>query len=165
MDNIFGNALPVKRPLRRALFDEYGPADKRIKNLEKATYFRVDHCELQKGADGQPLSHVCTVNVSTENEDSLEVSLSRNVPKGASVETWIKLNKSEHSDLQWPYTRLVFTVKKGQQGVLLSLAQAIRDIVKPGRRYDTPSYKYTCPLTADALEHLEAVLSKAWASQ
>ena|ERR1700677_390564 len=58
---------------------------KRVKKLDKIDRFRVDGCELQTGADGQPLSPVCMIFVRTISESELEVELSRNVPMGPSV--------------------------------------------------------------------------------
>ena len=162
MDRIFGNVTPNKYPLRQTLLDEYGVADKRIKKVEKATYFRVDSCQGYDGADGQPLSHVCTIFVDATDESTIKVSLNRNVPMSETVSGWTFQNEGHYNGLQWPYTRLECSVKKGQQHILLTLAQSIQDIVKPGRQYNTPSYKYSCPRTAGALEHLKLILDKAW---
>jgi hypothetical protein len=79
-----GEELTPTHHLQKTLFEEYGPADRRIKKIEKATVFRVDGSEIHRGADGKPLSHVCTIYVHVESQKKLTVSLSGNVPLGIS---------------------------------------------------------------------------------
>jgi hypothetical protein len=144
-------------PLRRALFDEYGPADKRTKKLEKAITFRVDGAEMYRAAGGQPLSHVCSMYVHVENEKKLILNLSGNVPIEGPVIDWLKSER-----LQKPSGRLSISLEPGNQEKLTRLATAMLAIVEPGRRYFTPSFKYTCPRVADALTRLERLLDKVW---
>src|SRR5260370_42575826 len=77
-------------PLRKTLFDEYGPSDRRIKKLEKAIHFRVDECQIHTGADGNPLSHVCTIYALVNDDGSLKVSFCGNVPMETPVQRWIE---------------------------------------------------------------------------
>src|SRR5208282_5150548 len=77
MGNLLSSlGLPNPYPLQKALFDKYGPADKRKKKAEKTSIFRVDGCEIHTGADGNPLSHVCTIFVEVDGDGSLTVRLS-----------------------------------------------------------------------------------------
>jgi hypothetical protein len=149
-------------PLRKTLFDEYGPSDRRIKKLEKAVHFRVDGCEAYTGADGNPLSHVCTIFARVADDGSLKVSLSGNVPLEAPVQRWIESVGAACGASSKTRLGLSFSLKKGEQDKLSSLAHAMRDIVGRGRRYSVPSFKYTCPRTSDALERLRGVLDKGW---
>ena len=82
--------LPDPYALQKALFDKYGPADKRKKKAEKTSIFRVDGCEMYTGADGNPLSHVCTMFVEVDGNAGLRVSLNGNVPLDEPVQLWIK---------------------------------------------------------------------------
>ena len=155
--------LALRRPLRQALFEEYGSADRRIKNIEKVLNFRVDDCQHQVGADKQPLSHVCTIFVYAEDETKITVSLNRNVPMGDLVLLWIaQTGAVYHNDSSWPATQLSFSLQEGEQDKISGLAEAIRAIVAPGKRYSTPSYKHTCPRTADSLDKLRACLDRVW---
>jgi hypothetical protein len=151
--------LTLTHALRRALFDQYGPADRRIKKLEKASIFRVDECEIYRGADGKPLSHVCVIFVHVDSETMIKVSLSGNVPLEGPVQDWIR---SEDPSLIKHSPGLSFSLSRGQPEKLETLANAIAAIVSSGRRYSTPSFKYTCPRTASALRNLKKVLDKAW---
>jgi len=120
--------------LQRALVDEYGPSDKRIKKIEKAVTFRVDGCEIYEGADGNPLSHVCMIIVHVENDTKLTVYLQGNVPLEAPFQDWIAametIVKNKSRDLS-------FCIEAGEQNKLGTLATAMVRIVAPGRRYST----------------------------
>jgi hypothetical protein len=148
-----------QEPLKKVLLNEYGSPDKRIKRLEKMTFFIVDdRTEGDRGADGQLFHWFCTILAEPVMGGGLKVTLGRSVPMGPSVEAWIKEHKASYaSDLS---PRLEFLIEKGQQAKLQSLAAAFRDIVK--RPYPIPSYKYVCPRTADSLESIRKVLDKAW---
>lgn len=46
MESLFeGDGLTPIYHLQKALFDEYGSPDKRVKKFEKVTHFRVDVCQ------------------------------------------------------------------------------------------------------------------------
>jgi hypothetical protein len=81
--------LPDTRAVQEALFEEYGPADGRIKKAEKATFFRVDQSQIYRGADGKPLSHVCTIFAEIKGDGGLSITLRGNVPLEAPVEQWM----------------------------------------------------------------------------
>ena len=146
-------------PLRKALLAEYGSLDRRVKKIEKISRFRVDECEMLKGADGNPLSHVCTIYVDVPNDEEIKVALYGNVPIEGPVEEWTKAQHFE-GGREGSYS-LSFALRKGEQDKLSSLAQAMRGVVV-GRRYSVPSYMYTCPRTADGLDHLKRVLDEVW---
>ncbi len=147
--------------LKRALFDKYGPSDKRIKRIENATLFRVDGCEIFKGANGDPLSHVCMIFVEVEDNANLTVRFHGNVPLEGPVQDWIGDfgTKLGASAAQAP--GLSFKLKKGEQNNLAKLAQAMNSVVV-GRSYSRPSFKYTCPRVAGALRELKGVIDGVW---
>jgi|SRR5579864_607293 len=148
--------------LRKTLFGEYGASDRRIKKIEKAIHFRVDECEGYTGADGKPLSHVCTIYAYVNNDGSLSVSLRGNVPVEEPVQRWIE--SEGYGCVNTPVNRragLSLVLRKGEQHKLSSLAQAVLSVVR-GRGYGTPSFKYTCPRTAIGLERLRRVLDRVW---
>ena len=148
--------------LRKTLFDEYGPSDRRIKKVEKAIHFRVDECEIHRGADGKPLSHVCTIYAQVNDDGSLRVSLNGNVPLEEPVQRWIESEGKGYVETAVkPRAGLSLRLQKGDQNKLSSLAQAVLNVIR-GRRYETSSFKYTCPRTASGLEHLKKVLDKTW---
>jgi hypothetical protein len=151
--------------LKETLIKEYGGfADKRIKYLDKGHYFLVDdRCSGDIGADKEPLSPFCSISADVKGENEIKVSLSRNVPMGATVEQWITENNASYNGAPWPTTRLSIMIPAGQQAKLASLANAIRSIVaRNAPRYSVKSYKYTCPRTAASLERLKNTLDKAW---
>ena len=95
MESVNGNLLLIvdgadTYTLRKTLFGEYGASDRRIKKIEKAIHFRVDECEIYTGADGKPLSHVCTIYALVNDDGSLKVSLCGNVPLETPVQRWIE---------------------------------------------------------------------------
>jgi hypothetical protein len=162
MGNFISNlGLPNPYPLQKALFDKYGPADKRKKNAEKTSIFRVDGCEIYTGADGNPLSHVCTIFVEVDGDGSLKVRLSGNVPLDQPVQEWIKTIGLSLGASSAQAPALSFMLRKGQQDTLLSLAKAVKRVVV-GRKYSTPSFKYTCPRVVGALSELKDVLDSVW---
>jgi hypothetical protein len=154
--------LPDTRPLQEVLFKEYGPTDGRIKKAEKASFFRVDQSQIHTGADRKPLSHVCTIFAEVKGDGGLTITLRGNVPLEAPVQEWIKSVGASCGSPLGTRRELSFSVKKGEQNKLGGLAQAMRATVARGRRYSEPSFKYTCPRTASALDHLQDVLDGVW---
>jgi hypothetical protein len=150
--------------LKAVLFAEYGGfVDRRIKDLAKSSTFIVDdRGPSDLGADRKLYSNFCLAFADVLDDDTVEVSLRGNVPNGSGVEAWIKENAAAFTPgIQ---ASLEFTIKKGEQRRLWTLAEALRDIVGPGKRYQTANYKYVCPRTAAALERLAKILDEAWQS-
>lgn len=148
-------------PLRQALFDEYGFPDRRVKNIEKMTRFRVDVKQSAKGADGNPLSSICTIWVKVETEEQITVHLSGSLPLDGAVRTWI--------DSMDPVTVKEFKgllslfLHPGIQGTLASLAKAMR--ARNGRNqppYTAASHSFSSQETAQGLEKLQKVLDTVW---
>lgn len=150
------------RSLKQALFDEYsGFADKRIKNLDIGSSFIIDdRTDGDIGADKNLLSYFCLMFANVESSKSISITLRGNVPMSPEVQEWVRKNKASLSSYR--ETTLSFKIAKGQQENLLHLASAIAAIVTPGRRYETPSYKYVCPRTASSLRRLSNVLNSVW---
>jgi len=154
--------LPDTRSLQEALFKEYGPADGRIKKAEKASFFRVDQSQIHTGADGKPLSHVCTIFAEVKGDSGLTITLRGNVPMDSPVQKWIESVGASCGSSAGVRREVSFSVKRKEQNKLGGLAKAMRETVARGRRYSEPSYKYTCPRTASALDHLQDVLDGVW---
>ena len=151
--------------LKEALLEEYGGfADKRIKHIDKGTFFNVDDRSLGDfGADKELLSPVCAISVDVKSEEQIQLVLSRNVPMSGMVEEWIAESGAAYNGSPWPRRRLVIMVSRGEQSKLAGLASAIRSIVAPGApHYQTRNYKYCCPRTAVSLERLKGALDKVW---
>jgi hypothetical protein len=154
--------LPDTRTLQEALFKTYGPSDGRIKKAAKASFFRVDQSQMYTGADGKPLSHVCTMFAEVRGDGGLMITLRGNVPLDSPVQGWIESVGATCGAPAGVRREVSFSVKKGEQNKLGGLAKAMRATVARGRRYSEPSFKYTCPRTATALDHLQDVLDGVW---
>ena len=137
----------------------------------RANSFCIDDRQPQNiGANGRPLSWFCEMFAEvvstgdifslTIGDEEIRVTL-ENVPVSSRVQDWARANDATltRDDLR---PVLSFTVIKGRQKILGSLATAIRSITAPGARYSTNYYKYSCPRTADSLERLKSVLARAW---
>jgi len=151
--------------LKRMLFDAYGGfADKRIKNLDKASIFAVDdRRDSDIGADRKLLSYFCAMFADVKSDAKITITLRGNVPVGRSVERWLRQNDSR-IDTRGDQSLLSFDIEHGEQSILVQLAKAIHSIVAPGApHYDEKSYKYVCPRTAESLRRLKRVLDHAWA--
>jgi hypothetical protein len=147
--------------LKQALFDEYGFADKRYKKLSSSDIFAVDgRSSLDVASDGQFFGWFCSVFADTSNEPVIGVRFLKNVPNGPEVQAWIQKYGATH--ISTPQETLTFTVAPGEQKKLLELAAAFEAIVKPGRRYRIPAYKYLCPRLGKAMRRLEKLLSTQW---
>jgi len=148
--------------LKKSLFDAYeGFADKRIKNLEKSALFIADdRSRGDYGADRNLFLWFCAVHIEAKSETQVVVRLSGGVPMSTGVKTWAKENGAKIQTV--PATSLSFSVSKGTESILDSLANAIRAITASGVRYPVPAYKFVCPRTARTLEKLSAVLKAAW---
>lgn len=148
--------------LKKTLFEAYkGFSDKRLKDISKGSTFIIDDRTARDvGADKKLYSYFCKVFVAVEGENVISVKMSGNVPKGASVTKWMSENEHEYTDAI--VNSLLFKITPHDFDKLISLASAIDDIVKPGERYGTPSYKYVCPRTSKSLLRLHNLLSKVW---
>jgi hypothetical protein len=146
-------------PLRQALFDVYGSPDRRVKNIEKITRFRVDACQLAKGADGNPLSSVCTIWATVESESKLNLHLSGSIPLDGAVKEWID---SVGNGASIGQNALSLSLKLGNQDRLSGLATAMRARAGSRQTYTYASHGHSAREIADGLEHLRKVLDTVW---
>ena len=148
-------------PLRQALFDEYGFPDRRVTKIEKMTRFRVDLKKSAKGADGNPLSSICTIWVKVESEDQISVDLGGSLPLDGAVREWIV---SMDPVIVKKFTgSLSLSLYPGIQGTLLSLACALR--ARKGWNqppFKAASHTFSVQETAQGLERLHEVLDRVW---
>ena len=146
--------------LKQALFIEYGGfADKRIKNLDKASAFFID--ERDKGgyaADGSLYGSWCGVLADVVDGHTVNVTLHNLVPFGPAISQWERANSPTKAGIGLN-ERMTFQVTRADLGKLTSLADALLSIVRPGARYPVAAYKYACPRAAAALRRLHGVLS------
>jgi|HubBroStandDraft_5_1064220.scaffolds.fasta_scaffold179311_2 hypothetical protein len=145
--------------LKETLFKAYGWIDKRVTKIEKMDRFRVDECEIKKGANGQPLSSVITMYANVKGASEIELFIS-GVPREGPVKEWVE--KVGPTFAKMGMGTITITLKPGDQAKLDDLAEAFFETVAPGRRYDTPSFKHSCPETASGLQGLEKVLDGIW---
>jgi len=150
--------------LKQALFDQYGGfADKRYKKLSSSDVFAIDgRSPADLAADGKFYGWFCLMFADTSDEPVIRVRLLKNVPDSPEVQTWIARHQAIYT--YSPQEILDFKVAPNEQYKLLELAAAFEAIVKPGRRYSTPAYKYVCPRLGQSLRLLEQVLSSQWDS-
>jgi hypothetical protein len=147
------------RALKGAFLKEYGHfADKRIKNIDRASRFLVDD-RHQGGlaSDGQPYGWFCEVIADVLDDDNICVTLQGQIPEGSAVQAWMT-KYNVHISGPFHKDRMIFNVGRGDAGKLSELAGALISIVKPPARYKEASYKYACPRAAAALERLHKVL-------
>lgn len=147
--------------IKERLFSEYnGFSDKRIKNLDKGKRFVVDDRSPQDfGVEGL-YSYFCKIFADVLTEDKVQVTLSGNIPTSQSINEWAL--RYEARKTEGINSHLSFIVEQGNEAVLNELAECIEAIVAPGKRYDTPNYKYVCPRTANSLRRLSNILSDCW---
>ena len=147
---------------KSTLFAVYGGfADKRIKDLSKASLFIVDdRTRGDSGADKQLLSPFCAVLADVLCDDEVRIKLSGNVPVAPALDAWVETNDAKL--IVRSNRSLTFTVQRSSLSKIQDLAQAIESIVAPGKTYPVSNYKYVCPRTARSLRKLEQALRKAW---
>jgi hypothetical protein len=87
----------------------------------------------------------------------VQITLDENVPHSPEVDALLASFVADVDDAQ-----VTFIVQPESLTRLDSLAQAFRNIVKPGRRYAVNNYKYVCPRTADSLIRLRRCLADFW---
>lgn len=145
--------------LKKIMFDAYdGFADKRFKDLTKASRFIVDgrtHNDI--AADGSVYGWFCSMFLDVVDGSQVELTI-LNIPQSAAVEKWIEAHAKT--------TRygMVVTIMAGEQHILANLAKREFDITRRGNRYDTPHYKYAVPRVVDALDKLVSTLNDAWSA-
>ena len=149
--------------LKAVLFEAYnGFADKRVKNLDKASTFLVDDRDPGViGADKKPLLWFCEIYAHAIADDQLRVTLT-NAPLNEKIVEWAAKKGGTVKHAIMPV--LDFTVPRGKQARLDELAALMRAIIAPGApRYEWKHYKYACPRAAKSLQKLKTVLDRAWA--
>lgn len=147
--------------LKQALFDEYGFADKRYKKLSSSNIFAIDgRRPSDVASNGQFYGWFCSVFVDTSSDPVITVRFFNNIPYSPEVRTWIQKYQATYAGA--PQETLEFTVAPGEQQKLLELAEAFENIVKPGRRYETPAYKHICPRLGRVIRHFESILTSQW---
>jgi hypothetical protein len=161
MESLFGGdgLIPIYR-LQKVFFDEYGSPDKRVKKFENVTRFRVDVCELAKGADGNPLSSVCTIWATVKSESEIAVHLSGSLPLDGAVKEWI--DSTGKSIVKGQTASLTLSLNPGDQAKLASLAKAMRTRAASREPYKAASHGNSALEIAQGLEHLQKVLGSAW---
>jgi hypothetical protein len=148
-------------PLRQALLEEYGFPDRRVKNIEKMVRFRVDIKQSAKGADGNPLSNICTIWVKVEAEEQVTVDLSGSLPLDGAVRAWI--GSMDPAIVKESKGSLSLSLRPGAQRALTSLAKALR--ARNGRGqppYAAASHPFSSQETAQGLEKLQEILDAVW---
>jgi hypothetical protein len=117
--------------LKAVLFDAYNRfADKRVKNLDKASTFLVDDRDPGViGADKRPLSWFCQIYAHAIADDQLRVTLT-NAPLSEKIVEWAAKKGGTVKHAIMPILDL--TVPRGKQGRLDELASLMRAIVEPG---------------------------------
>jgi hypothetical protein len=101
------------RALKSALLAEYGHfADRRIKNIDRASRFLVDdrdHGGL--ASDGQPYGWFCEVIVDVLRDDKISVTLRGQIPQGNAVQAWMTKHNVQISR---PFYREQMTFEVGR---------------------------------------------------
>ena len=147
------------RPLKQALLDEYGHfADLRIKKIDTGDRFIVDdRTRGDYGADRQLYGWFCSMYVTVQAPDELEMWIENTLPTSPGVQRWLR--EAEADRYANGYR---FAITDDNYDDLAALADAVAAIVRSGARYDTPAYKYVCPRTARSLRRLHRVLAHHW---
>jgi len=147
-------------PLRQALFNEYGSPDRRVKKIEKITRFRVDVCRSSTGANGGPLSSVCTIWATAKSESELDLHLNGSLPLDGAVEAWI--DSVGKTIVTGRKDALSLSLRAGDQKRLSSLAKAMRERAASRQPYTYASHGNSAREIARGLEKLQQVLDTVW---
>jgi hypothetical protein len=152
-------AVQSTHELKQVLFNAYGGfADKRIKNLERGKLFIVDdRTRSDEDAAGKLFLWFCQVLAEVIDGDTVKIILRGDIPEGPLVAKWFEQHGATKSNFG-----LELVVPRRAEAELSALAAGFRAIVRPGVQYPVKSYKYVCPRTAGAIEHLQHVLEIAW---
>jgi hypothetical protein len=95
--------------LIQGLVDTYGLVDKRRRNIDDITLFRVDGRDAHLGADNRPFGSFCTITAQVMSPpqltlgvavqpEHLQVTLGGNVPVSDGVRIWCEQNGAELSE-------------------------------------------------------------------
>jgi hypothetical protein len=161
MSGLFEGQNLSRYPLRQALLAEYGFQDRRVRNIEKMTQFRVDVRQTARGADGNPLSSICTIWVKVETEEQITVRLSGSLPLDGAVKAWI--DSMDPAIVKKYGGSLSLSLHPRIQGTLASLAKAMRARNERNQPpYTAPSHPFSSQETAQGLEKLQKVLDTVW---
>jgi hypothetical protein len=147
------------RPLKEALLHEYGTfADKRIKNIDRGDRFIVDDRTINDvGADRGLYGWFCSMFLDVQEPKAVDLWLERTLPMSPAVADVLERAGAEQRNMGYR-----IRIDPENLETLTDLSVALRAIVRPGARYDTPSHKYVCPRTAGSLERLCNALKQHW---
>lgn len=147
----------MSRDLKLALLAEYGSfANPRIKKLEKSDHFIVDSRDGRRDHDakGHLFNWFAVINLFVVSETEVTVRLGGKTAHGDAIDKWVE----KHGDV----LSVGVKVTPGTVSKLRELAQAHRDIVRPGVWAAEPSFKFMCPRTAESLDRLAKTLDAHW---
>ena len=149
--------------LRKHLYERYGSfADRRIKDPSKSNRFIADtRAENGIASDGSLYGWFCGIILLVDNDKQVELVFTGNIPSSVEVDRQFQQLHAESNGKDYNRTVTV-SVGEAELPTLLALADAIEGIVKPGRRYDTPNYKYMCPRTAYSIREVARHLTDFW---
>lgn len=144
--------------LKQHLFDSYGGfSDKRIKNLDKSDLFIADdRVDTDFDSRGNLFHWFCMIFARVVGPDMVNVELRGGVPESALISEW-----ADAGNAKTEASGLMLSTRITDVGGLRRLADLIDEIVRPGKRYEVPAYKYVCPRTSMSLRRLADVLENA----
>lgn len=147
--------------LKQWLSDVYGgPADKRIKKVEKMETFIADDRDMKDmNSKGELYGPFCPIFIIVKGDDSINVRLD-NCPISDSVRSCCETYNFDLSERAGSTPKVWINLKLGEQQSLKPLADAIGSIVSSGKGYSNPSYKYSCPRVKKSLLKIIDVLDK-----
>jgi len=152
--------------LKKIFFEEYGGfADKRIKNLNKASKFIVDDRESRDFAsDGKLYSYFCSIETNVDSNYAISVALGGNIPSDELIDEWVASTGFQYvTDCFERNRRLILPIEKENYVLLSQLADKIDGIISRRGKWRVPSnYIYVCPRTASSLKRLSGILNRAW---
>jgi hypothetical protein len=151
-------SVEATRALKQAFLDEYGGfANKMIKKLDSGSLFIIDDRDPRKDFDAKRrlFSWFCQMSANVIDQDAVLIMLRGDIPVSPGVTAWLVAHGARQTNLG-----IEFDVRRGSQGEIGGLANAVRAIVK--RPYKVSSYKYVCPRVGSSLDRVRAVLDRAW---
>jgi len=91
------------------------------------------------------------------NRRRVKVMMRGKLPDGGEFGSWLcGAGAIQAGNIIW------FNVVQGRHDMLIDAARFISLVVAPGRTYDIPAFKYTCPRTARSFLSLKDVLDQIW---
>jgi hypothetical protein len=140
------------------LVSKYGRPDKRRKRFTLDDWFVVDDRQDRDfDARGELFLWFCGIHVQVIDNNKIRLTLRGNVPSSDEVDVLLR-----SFEVDFDEDHATFVVHPDSLACLDSLADALRNIVAPGKTYTVNSYKYVCPRTADSLLRLRDGLSEFW---